>query len=127
MEGYLKKHLNVFKGWKQRYFILHEDILVYSEEKGGKVLGQMHLKVCSIQQSKDDVLLIIINSGTKELKIKAKDILEKVKWINALQAAQDQIVERNKNIMEVMQSDAQLGNEFKMYFKESRLEKVIQQ
>ena len=87
MEGYLKKHLNVFKGWKQRYFILHEDILVYSEEKGGKLLGQMHLKVCSIQQSKDDVLLILINSGTKELKIKAKDINEKVKWINALQQA----------------------------------------
>jgi hypothetical protein len=39
MEGYLKKHLNVFKGWKRRYFILHEDILVYSEEKGGKLLG----------------------------------------------------------------------------------------
>ena len=85
MEGYLKKYVNVFSGWKMRYFILHEDTLIYCEDRGGKTLGQMHLKVCSIQQSKDDPLLILINSGTKELKMRAKDINEKVNWINMLQ------------------------------------------
>ena len=39
MEGYLKKYINFLKGWKKRYFILHEDTLVYCEGKGGKTLG----------------------------------------------------------------------------------------
>jgi hypothetical protein len=39
MEGYLKKYLNVFRGYKLRYFILYEDTLVYSEEKGKKIIG----------------------------------------------------------------------------------------
>jgi|LauGreDrversion4_2_1035121.scaffolds.fasta_scaffold2827415_1 hypothetical protein len=36
MEGYLKKWVNIMYRWKRRFFILHDDILVYCKEKGGE-------------------------------------------------------------------------------------------
>lgn len=35
MEGNLKKWINPFLQWKDRYFILHEDCLVYADVEGG--------------------------------------------------------------------------------------------
>ena len=32
MEGYLKKWINMIFRWKLRYFILHEDILLYCDK-----------------------------------------------------------------------------------------------
>ena len=48
MEGYLKKWINLVFRWKLRYFILHEDILIYCDKQGGEKLGSIHLKISSI-------------------------------------------------------------------------------
>lgn len=104
MEGYLKVWLNMFFRWKQRYFILHENILIYCDEKGGEKLGSIHLKISSIilipvfkfnhfyyiliyiyikfhiGEYKNDPLRIIINSGTKEMHLRAANKEDKAKW-----------------------------------------------
>lgn len=87
MEGYLKKQINPFF-WKDRYFILHEDCLIYSETQGSEKKGTIHLKIADITQLTDDPLKIIINSGTKQIEVRAATVDQKVKWFNALKDAQ---------------------------------------
>ena len=44
MEGYLRKNEGIFSGWVQYYFILHEDMLVYLDKKGGKQVGTINMR-----------------------------------------------------------------------------------
>jgi hypothetical protein len=46
------------KGWKKRYFELSDDLLIYYDKKGGKVKGNIHLKISEIKQVADDELRI---------------------------------------------------------------------
>ncbi len=48
MEGYLQKKEGFFSGWVKYYFILHEDMLIYLDKKGGKPLGSVHMKIAKI-------------------------------------------------------------------------------
>ena len=81
MEGYLKKWRGIISRWKKHYFILHDGILLYCNEKGGQTLGSIHLKISSIILIPDDPLRIIINSGTKEIHLRASTVGEKIKWV----------------------------------------------
>ena len=59
MESYLdKKDEGLFGGWKKYYFILHEDMLIYLDKKGGKPIGSIHMKIAKIQPDKKEKLLI---------------------------------------------------------------------
>lgn len=88
MEGYLKKWINPFLMWKDRYFVLHENCLIYADTQGGVKKGTIHLKIADIMQIPDDPLTIIINSGTKQIEVRAASVELKVKWYNALKESQ---------------------------------------
>jgi hypothetical protein len=77
---------------------LHDNILVYCKEKGDKAQGSIHLKISSITLIPDDPLRIIINSGTKEINIRASTIGEKIKWVNALRNAQEEAFKEIKEM-----------------------------
>jgi len=47
----------------------------------------IHLKISTIKVTPKDPLKIIINSGTKEILLKADSIVEKLKWVSALREA----------------------------------------
>ncbi|CAD8132130.1 unnamed protein product [Paramecium pentaurelia] len=89
MEGYLLKWVNPFQRWQKRYFILNDNILTYCDQPGGRSKGQIHLKVAGINESKDDTLRIIINTGTGQILLKAANIDEKNKWLIALKKNQE--------------------------------------
>jgi len=80
--------------------------LIYCDDKGGKKLGSIHLKISNIilmqvyfkflvffknlyftKYKKDDPLRIIINTGTSEINLKAYSIQDKVQWVTALRAS----------------------------------------
>ena len=98
MEGHLKLWTGILGRWKRTYFILHDNILVYCKEKGDKAQGSIHLKISSITLIPDDHLRIIINSGTKEINIRASTIGEKIKWVNALRNAQEEAFKEIKEM-----------------------------
>lgn len=78
MEGYLHKKEGFFAGWVQYYFILHEDMLVYLDKKGGRPLGSIHMKIAKIHPDQKDKLLIQIFNGTNEILLRAANIKDKV-------------------------------------------------
>lgn len=84
MEGELKKWINIFLGWKTRYFILKDGILQYSKKKNDKKIKKISMNICEIILDADDPLRIILNGGTKKLVLKAKTITDKITWLNAL-------------------------------------------
>ena len=93
MEGYLHKKEGFFAGWVQYYFILHEDMLVYLDKKGGRPLGQIHMKIAKIQPSQKDKLLIQIFNGTNQIQLRANSIKDMVAWTNQLINCQKQCLE----------------------------------
>jgi len=84
MEGTLKIYTNFFTGWKPMYFVLHEGILSFCEEKGSELKGRIHLKIANITASRDDQQKIIIDSGTSELNLKAETIADRIRWVSAM-------------------------------------------
>lgn len=114
MEGHLKLWTGILGRWKQIYFILHDNILVYCKEKGDKAQGSIHLKISSITLIPDDPLRIIINSGTKELNIRATTIGEKIKWVNALRNSQEEAfkeIQQMPDLDIITEEDNILNNE----------------
>eukprot|EP01017_Pseudomicrothorax_dubius_P044815 TRINITY_DN7626_c0_g1_i2.p1 TRINITY_DN7626_c0_g1~~TRINITY_DN7626_c0_g1_i2.p1 ORF type:complete len:552 (+),score=104.50 TRINITY_DN7626_c0_g1_i2:47-1702(+) len=103
MEGTLSKFVNVLYRWQERYFILHGDTLVYSEKKGSPIKGRIHLKICGIILIPDDPLRIILNTGTKEMHLKAASMSDKIKWVNALRAAQEEAINHSKEVEQYQQ------------------------
>lgn len=86
----MSQWINIVYRWKVRYFILHNGILVYCDKKDGLKKGSIHLQISSIILIPNDPLRIIINSGTKEIHLRAKTISEKIKWVSALRNQQEQ-------------------------------------
>lgn len=120
MEGYLKRWTGILSRWKMNYFVLHNNILLYCQEKGSNTLGTIHLKISSILLIPDDPLRIIINSGTKEIILRAADINEKIKWVNALRDAQEKCFKEDQKSIDIdnVKIDGNLGEtkELKIYF-----------
>lgn len=127
MEGYLKLWTGILGRWKRTYFILHGTILIYCKEKGEKTEGSIHLKISPITLIPDDPLRIIINSGTKELNIRAATIGEKIKWVNALRNAQEEAFKETSEIpnLDIITKDEQNPNEdTKPFLKPVDLKKI---
>jgi len=49
MEGNLKIWIDSLEQWKDRYFILNEDSLVYSEAQNSETQSIIHLKIAEIR------------------------------------------------------------------------------
>ena len=127
MEGYLKLWTGILGRWKRTYFILHDNILVYCKEKGDKAQGSIHLKISSITLIPDDPLRIIINSGTKEINIRATTIGEKIKWVNALRNAQEEAFKETKempNLDIVTEEDKSPNEDHKPIIKPVEMKKI---
>lgn len=90
MEGYLKKWTNIFQRWQSRFFVLNDHVLLYCDQQGGQIKGQIHLRVASISLMPEDPLRIIIFTGTTEIHLRASTIAEKINWVNALRNSQEQ-------------------------------------
>jgi hypothetical protein len=95
MEGTLEK-LDESKGgmfsgsstWKPYYFILHEDVLMFTEVTSKhKILGKLHMQISKILRDEGSDLEIRLNSGLVDISLRAKNISEKVEWKNALAKA----------------------------------------
>jgi len=128
MEGYLKRWTGMLTRWKLNYFILNKTILIYCSTKGGSTLGTIHLKISSIVLIPDDPLRIIINSGTKEINLRAENISEKIKWVNALRTAQEnsfkQEEEHNLDVESLVKEDPSINKETKNYFERSEMNAI---
>lgn len=114
--------------WKLNYFILNKTILSYFNQKGGTHLGTIHLKISSIVLIPDDPLRIIINSGTKEINLRAENISEKIKWVNALRTEQENSCKQEENnsmdFESIVREDPNVNKETKNYFEKSDLNAI---
>ncbi|XP_057974155.1 oxysterol-binding protein-related protein 1C-like isoform X2 [Malania oleifera] len=125
VSGILYKWVNYGKGWRPRWFVLHDGVLSYYKshgphkivvnqetEKGLKVigeesirlisrhkngspqlrrkpLGEIHLKVSSVRESKSDDKRFSIFTGTKRLHLRADTREDRVAWMDTLQAVKE--------------------------------------
>ncbi|XP_073286003.1 oxysterol-binding protein-related protein 1C-like [Primulina huaijiensis] len=132
ISGVLYKWVNYGKGWRPRWFVLHDEVLSYYKihgpdkivvnqdtEKGLKVIGEesikrisrhdhhyrngtsgssanirepvgeVHLKVSSIRESRSDDKRFSIFTGTKRLFMRAESREDRMVWVEALQAVKD--------------------------------------
>ena len=87
MEGYLQKWVNYIYGWKRRYFMLQDGVLLYCHEKGAERKGAVHLEVAAILPHPKHSSRLIIHTGCTQLHLKAENSEEAQAWIEALQAA----------------------------------------
>jgi collagen type IV alpha-3-binding protein len=95
MEGTLLKWTNYISGYKERYFVLKNNVLYYYIQKGEKPKGRIHLSLANIS-SEDDNLRIDIETGITTIAIKAKDKTEKDEWLSNLKKAKFQSDNNNK-------------------------------
>ncbi|KAL6522205.1 Oxysterol-binding protein-related protein 1C [Orobanche minor] len=136
ISGILYKWVNYGKGWRPRWFVLHDGVLSYYKihgpdrilvnqetEKGSRVIGEesmrrmsrynhhhsnhlrngnsgsspedrkpvgeVHLKVSSIRESRSDDRRFSIFTGTKRLHLRAESREDRMAWVEALQAVKD--------------------------------------
>lgn len=90
IEGYLKKWTNFISRWKERYFLVENGQLRYSETKNGPLKGTISLKASTITMDPNDPLRITIMYDRKELVLRAASIIDKYRWVKALRDNQDQ-------------------------------------
>ena len=128
MEGFLKRWTGIVTRWKKQYFILHDGILLYCNEKGGPTQGSIHLKISSLILTPDDPLRIIINSGTKEVHLRASSIEEKMNWVNALRLSQSQTINDRSSVYDdvdrIANTGSDISEEVKSYFSHSNLKSL---
>ena len=128
MEGNLKRWTGMLTRWKLNYFVLHKTILIYCDQKGGAMMGTIHLKISSILLIPEDPLRIIINSGTKEINLRAENITEKIKWVNALRTAQENSFKEEDvgsvDVEQLVKEDPGLSKESKDFFEKSEMNAI---
>lgn len=127
MEGYLLKWTNIIYRWKPYYFILHNDVLLYCEKKGGPKRGAIYLKISSVTQQLDYPLRIYINTGTTEIILRAQSIEEKIKWQNKLKEAQEKNFNNDQNLQELeqlVQSNNHISQVAKKIILDTNLDKI---
>lgn len=87
MEGFLQKWVNYIYGWKKRYFILQEGVLMYCKEKGQRRKGAVHLNVAEVLAHPKHPNRLIINTGCTILHLQADSKAVAQSWLVALQSA----------------------------------------
>lgn len=85
-EGYIKKWVNIVSGFKQRYFVLTRDLLIYYKEKKGRVSekGQISIKLARVDPRTMNDRKMIIGTGTNEIHLEFQSIEEKREWLKAI-------------------------------------------
>ena len=81
-------YIGIITRWKEKYFILHENVLSYCPDQGSPIQGSIHLGVATISLDDKELLQILINTGTNTVKLKAADMSKKAQWLNAIREAQ---------------------------------------
>ncbi|KAG2535886.1 oxysterol-binding protein-related protein 1C-like isoform X1 [Panicum virgatum] len=131
ISGILYKWVNYGRGWRPRWFALHDGVLSYYKihgpdrivlsretERGAKVIGEdslrrlnrpstsssshsnghhqprnpigeIHLKVSTVRESRSDDKRFSIFSGTKTLHLRAETREDRAAWLEALRATKD--------------------------------------
>ncbi|KAF8733767.1 hypothetical protein HU200_014614 [Digitaria exilis] len=131
ISGILYKWVNYGRGWRPRWFALHDGVLSYYKihgpdrivvsretERGAKVIGEdslrrlnrpstssashsnghhqprnpigeIHLKVSTVRESRSDDRRFSIFSGTKTLHLRAETREDRAAWLEALRATKD--------------------------------------
>ncbi|EPS71574.1 hypothetical protein M569_03186, partial [Genlisea aurea] len=158
ISGILYKWVNLGKGWRPRWFVLHDGVLSYYKihgpdkivineetEKGSRVIGEesmrrissqhsrhhhqahpnnrncgqnpkpigeIHLKVSSICESRSDDRRFSIFTGTKTLRLRAENRGDRLAWMEALQAVKDMFPRiSNSGLMAPVADTASLSTE----------------
>ncbi|KAJ6422855.1 hypothetical protein OIU84_027767 [Salix udensis] len=115
ISGILQKWVNYGRGWRPRFFLLNDGVLSYYKTNGhhhhhlhhrnkntppgegiprwisrlGNPIGEIHLKVSSIKESRSDDKRFSIFTGTKTLHLRAGSREERAEWMEALKAVKD--------------------------------------
>jgi hypothetical protein len=90
MEGLLQKWVNYIYGWKQRYFILQDGVLMYCREKGAERKGAVHLEVAEVIPHPKHSNQLLIHTGCTQLHLKAESREVAQAWLAALRAAKSE-------------------------------------
>lgn len=87
MEGFLQKWVNYIYGWKKRYFILQDGVLMYCKEKGTRKKGAVHLNVADVFSHPKNPNRFIIHTGCTVLHLQADSKSMAQTWLIALKSA----------------------------------------
>ena len=93
MEGYLLKWVNYMWGWKRRYFILHNGVLHYCQDKGQARKGAIHLNIANIALHTKNPKRLLIDTGCTIIHLKAASPEEAKMWVTVLRTAKDVLIE----------------------------------
>ncbi|KAF5796977.1 putative oxysterol-binding protein [Helianthus annuus] len=153
VSGILEKWVNCGKGWKPRWFVLQDGVLSYYKihglhkiivsketDKGSRVigsclphhrrpLGELHLKVSSIRESRSDDRRFSIFTGTTRLHLRANSPEDQTEWMEALKATKQMFPRMsNKELMLTMSNEITVSTELlrARLSKEGVNEEVIQ-
>jgi hypothetical protein len=93
MEGYLLKWVNYLWGWRRRYFILHNGVLHYCQDKGQVHKGAIHLNVAEIAHHSKNPRRLVIDTGCTIIHLKAASPEEAKMWVTVLKTAKGLLLE----------------------------------
>ena len=97
MEGNLLKWVNIFDGWKSRYFVLNEKGLSYLDQKEGKLKGFYPIESITVTDLGKDYRFLIETGGTK-IEVKSDNSEEKFLWISKIKFLNS--LKRRKSLIE---------------------------
>lgn len=83
MEGRLEKWTGLFSGWKEFKYILHEGILYEYNLQTNEEQASISMEISKIILPKQP-LQFLIHNGVSQISLRAKNIKEKVDWVNTL-------------------------------------------
>lgn len=86
-EGILLKWTNYIYGWKKRYFVLHDGLLEYCKQKGDALKGKMSLATIDVKKHTKKDSVLILNTGTNTIHLKAQNPKEAQEWFVCLKRA----------------------------------------
>lgn len=83
MEGTLSLSTGYLTGYKQKYVILHDDVLTICDKKGGDPEGRIHVGVSTINSNPEE-LKITISNGLEDISFKAASLQDIIDWSTSL-------------------------------------------
>ncbi len=85
-QGFIKKYVNLMRGFRKRYFVLTPELLIYYKQKKGHVSekGQIYLKLAKVDPKTMNDKKMIIGTGTSEIFLEFNSIQEKRDWLLAI-------------------------------------------
>ena len=85
-EGFIKKWVNYYRGFKSRYFVLNDELIMYYKTKNGQVSerGQISLKLARVDCKTMKDKKMVISTGTNQIHLEFASIEEKREWLTAI-------------------------------------------